>query len=85
MAKAKLKPAEKTAKAVTREPIKGGESLTLADFLKRTNLGRTAWRSVRRKAATLNIELVTYIGRQGFVSTDKWLEYLERAGQTSRA
>lgn len=62
----------------SREAIRAGEVLLLTDFLERTNNGRAAWRTLRRNAGRLGITLDYRSGRQAYVDTDRWLEFLRR-------
>lgn len=59
------------------EPIRPGETLTLPDFLSRTLMKDAAWAQVKRQCADLGIQIASVVGRQCYVSTDAWLEYLK--------
>ena len=60
------------------DAIRPGEILTLPDFLTRTGQKKAAWRSARRNAIKLGIQLDYRSGRQCFVATDGWIELLKR-------
>ena len=59
------------------EPIRPGETLTLPDFLSRTLMKDAAWAQVKRQCADLGIPIASVVGRQCYVSTDAWLQYLK--------
>ena len=59
------------------EPIRPGETLTLPDFLSRTLMKDAAWAQVKRQCADLGIQIASVVGRQCYVNTDAWLEYLK--------
>ena len=62
-----------------REPIQKGQVLPLQDFLHRTNMKYHAWNRVKKQAAKMGIILDLRQGRQCFVDSDQWVEFLNRS------
>lgn len=62
---------------LTRKPIRPGEMLIKQDFLRDTNQGHFAWISAKQEAAKMGIRLAFQHGRQVFISTDAWIQYLK--------
>jgi hypothetical protein len=59
------------------EPIRPGEILILPNFLTRTLMRDAAWAQVKRQCAELGIQIASVVGRQVYVSTDAWIEFLK--------
>jgi hypothetical protein len=66
-----------TSQSKRPEPIRPGETLTLPDFLSRTLMKDAAWAQVKRQCADLGIPIASVVGRQVYVSTDAWLQFLK--------
>ena len=71
----KTKPARK-ADGIPK-PVQPGEILRLADFLERTQMKDAAWAQVKRQCAERGIQIASLAGRNVYVSTDAWLEFLK--------
>lgn len=58
------------------DPIRPGETLKLRDFKARTQIKDAAWAKAKRESAKLGINLAFFVGRQVYVSTDAWIQFL---------
>jgi hypothetical protein len=66
-----------TSQSQRPEPIRPGEILILPDFKSRAVMKDAAWAQVKRQCAGLGIQIAFVVGRNVYVSTDAWLEYLK--------
>jgi hypothetical protein len=72
---------KEAARPNSRQPIRVDEVYTLADFQKRTGLGRAGIRAARRRGLP-----VRQCGRNRYVSGADWAEFLRaRAGSRQTA
>lgn len=66
-----------TTKGPVRQGIVPGEFLTKADFCERINIKPTGWNALKLRAESAGFHMYYREGRQGFVDTTVWIDYLK--------
>lgn len=59
------------------EPIRPGEIRCLSDFLESASVKDAGWAQIKRQCAERGIQIAFVVGRQVYVSTDAWIEFLK--------
>jgi hypothetical protein len=57
--------------------IVAGEILPLAEFMQKTQMKRAAWSALMRRAAAAGCDIAYRDGRQVFVDTSAWIDFLK--------
>lgn len=65
-----------TKNEIVRPGVVPGEILTLSDFCYRLKMGRHGWSSMLRRATKAGHEICFKQGRQLFVDTTAWLDFM---------
>lgn len=66
-----------TTKGPVRQGIVPGEFITKADFCERINIKPSGWSALKLRVESAGFNMYYREGRQGFVDTTIWIDYLK--------